>query len=416
MNGFFLILILIFSSILYLSVDLLDDLHASVKDVRYINVLVGRSLSTIVLKGVDVERQVFLGKVVKKYKEKIPGLKGIRFQCNDFKTQKKNEKLKLLAMVSSPTGILTWEDDKYRGDFYIVGSDINGHCDLINRVSLENYLSTLLPKEMNGNWNIEALKAQAVASRTYALYMKMIRERNADLLNVSGNESVVYYDLENSERHQVSGHLFDENSNTAMATKLTAGEILLPEMSGGGGGGLSAIFFHAQCGGRTLNTEDVWSEKIEAYQSVKCPYCSGIADLKYWEVYINRSSFYNFVRKSNLHIFKNLKDSKETNFIQTMKLVPDSFERTSVNFYLEGELFTVKKAKIRNVLGQQKIFSNNFIFKKDGDRFYIRGRGRGHGVGMCQVGALYLANQGWDYKRILKYYYPNHKLVQNYGL
>lgn len=396
-----------------------------------INVLVGRSLPTIIVKGIDVERQIYFGKVMKKYKEKIPGLKGIRFRCDEFKKIPKQSSVlyggefnatksvsqKLLATVSSPTGILTWGNDKYRGDFFIVGSNTDGRCDLINRVSIENYLSTLLPKEMNANWHIEALKAQAVASRTYALYMKKEREKEKFKIDQDDN-NFIYYDLENSERHQVSGHLFDENSNTAMATKLTEGEILLTSLESAK---LEPIFFHAQCGGKTLNTEDVWSERMSSYKSVKCPFCDNINNIKYWEYNISSSNFYNFVRKNFSSLLNKIQDKDKNKnfdkqkFLHDTRFVPDSFERTTVNFYLNGELFTIKKAQIRKSLGQQMIYSNNFIIKKMKEHFYVKGKGRGHGVGMCQMGALFLANQGWDYKKILKHYYPNYNLVKNYG-
>src|SRR5690606_26776420 len=92
-------------------------------------------------------------------------------------------------------------------------------CDLVNSISLENYISTLLSKEMNGTWPVEALKAQAVAARTYA-FERVKRGAGMEL-----NEKL--YHLESSEKDQVSGSFMDITEKTVLATRETNGEILV---------------------------------------------------------------------------------------------------------------------------------------------------------------------------------------------
>ena len=127
---------------------------------------------------------------------------------------------------------------------------------------MEDYLSILLPKEMNASWHPEALKAQAVAARSYALH----KVKSKYVSKKKGHE--VHYDLENSERHQVNGDFFDATPKTRKATSFTQGEVLVTK-----DGQLTPIFFHAQCGGYTLLPDQVWSKKIKGYSTVRCSYC-----------------------------------------------------------------------------------------------------------------------------------------------
>ena len=120
----------------------------------------------------------------------------------------------LLASLSSNTGIIKWGDTQYRGDLKIVTNSNNKSCDLINEISMEDYIATLLSKEMNAKLPVEALKAQAVAARTYAVH------------KIKTNRKVEFH-LENSERFQVNGSLNDETQKQLKPRMIPKGLVLI---------------------------------------------------------------------------------------------------------------------------------------------------------------------------------------------
>lgn len=398
-----------------------------------IRVLIGRGLSSIRVEGMDLKREIFYPLNSKKQNESDTrlhtrsGASGIRFGCNfsnfkfrssgklgpqvDLKVNAKRSQL--MAWVSSPTGILQWEKDKYKGDFLIVGPDTKGKCELINEISLENYLSTLLPKEMNASWPIEALKAQAVSSRTYAIY----------LINQNQNqkENSEYYDLENSERHQVNGGPSDETASTVYATKETKGEVLVwkgnsNRVNSNGNSKVTAVFFHSKCGGKTLPASAVWDNDIPGIKSVECPFCAGHGDGRWKYIFKGEE-----LKKMLMKVKRNKKMGIPSNSYK-LTILGDKYDHYYVNIFFQDEnnqfsnSYFIKKSTIRQYLGRDKILSNRFVLRKENDgKMVIYGEGRGHGVGLCQMGALEMAKRGWDYKRILKHYFPQHEIVKNYG-
>ncbi|MBF0312347.1 MAG: SpoIID/LytB domain-containing protein [Oligoflexia bacterium] len=377
-----------------------------------IDLLVGNNLKEILISGVDLQREIFantgISNVIKNGNEKKNN-REIRFRCNYNYKQREKLLTQVLAKVTSPTGVLNFSKEKYKGDFLILGPNKQGHCDLVNQVSLEKYVSVVLPKEMNARWPIEALKAQAVAGRSYALYLMLARR---GLLKQGKS---VLFDLENSEKHQVSGTLFDETAKTSLSAKSTAGEVLVAE----DGQKMQQIFFHARCGGKTSLPEDVWGNRVPGYQSVLCPACYNSENID-WSVIISREEIWAFIRDNH----KKWKKGGET-LSQRMKLslYPSEIDANDVGFVLQDkktfatEIVYFKKAAFRRYFGREKIVSNRFVVKaQDGlSSFKLEGKGNGHGVGMCQMGALELAKRGWDYVKILQYYFPQYKIAKNYG-
>ena len=129
------------------------------------------------------------------------------------------------ASLSSPTGLISWGKQKYKGELQLLTNPGQESCDLVNLVPMEAYLTTLLSKEMNGTWPVEALKAQAVAARTYAY------DRIKKGMGVESQDKL--YHIESSEKDQVSGNYSDITQKTLQAARETEGEILvdLPEKS-----------------------------------------------------------------------------------------------------------------------------------------------------------------------------------------
>ncbi len=364
-----------------------------------VRVRIGKSLQKIHISGTDLFRKLHPVNSSKSY----AGRKRIKFNCNSFaklNSSKKQNRPLLLASLESPTGLISLNKDKYRGQIHVVTSPSSESCDVVNETSLENYISSLLSKEMNASWPLEALKAQAIAARTYAIH-KMETKQVSKIL---GHEA--FYDLENSEKHQVGGTYFDSTYRTFQATMTTKGEVLLSQK-----GSMTPIFFHAKCGGRTLRPEQVWSNPVTSYKSVKCPFCHNHGK-KNWDGKVTLLRFYKFLNwAKNKKLIKVKSDfSKKL----LLKIVPDKIARFNIRAYWGKESFMITKALFRRYFGRVIVPSNNFKMSVTQKGVQFQGKGLGHGVGMCQLGALDLAKKGWGYKKILAHYFPSHQLKKLY--
>jgi stage II sporulation protein D len=361
-----------------------------------IKVRIGDNLEKVNISGTDLKRTLHVSSSHRKFS----GRKRIRFNCQSFTKKNKGKLTKpvLLASVSSQTGLVSLGKVKYQGRLHIVTSPKDESCDVVQEVNLDSYISGLLSKEMNGAWPVEALKAQAVAARTYAIYKQATQQVSRKL----GYQA--YYDLESSEKHQVAGDFFATTLNTDVATSETSGYILVTDK-----GNLTETFFHAKCGGKTLMPSSVWKNKVEGYKGVPCPFCNDHGK-KNWTEKITKAKMINFLKwaKRKKYVFFKTKN------LNKLKLMKDSLAATKLKFYLDGKAIVVKKPLVRRYFGRFTMASNNFRLVKTKRGFQVKGKGLGHGVGMCQLGALDLADRGWDFKQILSHYFPGHKLLKLY--
>jgi stage II sporulation protein D len=177
-----------------------------------VSVRIGKSLRNILVSGLDLKRHLFFNNDTHRYS----GKKTVMFNCQTMSSlNPERNKPILLATLESSTGLLSFEKEKFQGQFKVITSKRGDSCDIINEIPMESYISSLLTKEMNGAWPIEALKAQAVAARTYAIHKMRTQQVTKEL----GNEA--FYDLESSEKHQVGGNFFDATDSTNRASTET---------------------------------------------------------------------------------------------------------------------------------------------------------------------------------------------------
>lgn len=365
-------------------------------EVPIVSVRIGKSLRSILVTGLDLKRHLMFNNDVRTYN----GKKTVKFNCETYTTlnKRRNQPI-LLATLESPTGLLSYSNDKYQGMFKVITSPKGDSCDIVNEIPMEAYISSLLTKEMNPKWPIEALKAQAVAARTYALNKIHSQQVTKEL----GSEA--HYDLESSEKHQVGGNFFDATETTNTASNETKGEILTTES-----GSIRPIFFHAKCGGRTLRPDQVWHNKEEGYQSVNCPFCNEIGP-KSWNNMISRERLKSFFLWASEN--KYIKE-KLVGDLNSIVLVPDQLDKFTINFYINDRPYIIDKAVLRKFFGRFIFPSNSFSLKKQGEGLMVMGEGLGHGVGLCQMGAFTMAMKGWSYKKILAHYFPGHVLKKMY--
>ncbi|MCX5656988.1 MAG: SpoIID/LytB domain-containing protein, partial [Candidatus Omnitrophica bacterium] len=144
-------------------------------------------------------------------------------------------------------------DRIYRGEIDIIRTK-DARLLLVNHVGLEDYLYGVLYHEVSPRWPIEALKAQAIVSRTYALYQKSINETRD-------------FDLTSDFYSQVYGGKTSEKYRTTRAVDLTRGEVLIYE------GKLLPAYFHATCGGHTEDAGELWNTDLVPLKGVKCNFC-----------------------------------------------------------------------------------------------------------------------------------------------
>ncbi len=367
-----------------------NSLFAAVPTVK---VLIGKSLNKVLVQGLDIKKDFHLQRTTKQYR----GKKAIAFNCESkIKRNKSIPKTPLIvASLSSPSGLISWGNKKYQGELQLLTNSHRDSCDLVNNVSLEAYISTLLSKEMNGTWPVEALKAQAVAARTYAL------ERIKKNKNISFEDDKFYH-LESSEKDQVSGTFNDITKLTLQASRETSGEILVSPS-----GKIAPVFFHSKCGGKTFRPDQVWGGVEEGYRSVECTFCRHTG-MKDWNFKIKNQKMTSMIDQV---LKKYYSDELKTS---DLKIMPDSYQNSEVRFYDGDRLHIVKKSYLRNLAGRELLPSNYFILSQYNDSIEVQGQGYGHGVGLCQLGALELAKRGYDYRQILSFYFPRHRMKKVY--
>ncbi|MCL6447316.1 MAG: SpoIID/LytB domain-containing protein [Armatimonadetes bacterium] len=284
---------------------------------------------------------------------------------------------------------------RYRGSLEIraAGEGLT----VINELPLEEYLYGVVPAEMPASWPAEALKAQAVAARSYAL---------AQL----GTYGKYGFDLLATQNSQVYKGYDGENPATTKAVQETRGVVLTYQ-----GLPVNALF-HSSSGGYTENSEDVWKDRLAYIRARPDP--EDRNDRHYnWQVVYTKDQLIEQL-KSREYDFQDVFDLTELERTATGKRVKRLVIK-GLNQEGKPVAEEISNAdRVRTVLGLKSAF---FTMQKeyDGQQKLVKvtfcGNGWGHGLGMSQYGALGLARKGYSYQDILKYYYSGVTVARNYG-
>ncbi|OGR87380.1 MAG: hypothetical protein A3A86_02300 [Elusimicrobia bacterium RIFCSPLOWO2_01_FULL_60_11] len=273
---------------------------------------------------------------------------------------------------------LTVNTLRYRGAL-IIRKASKGGVHVIDDIELDDYVKGILPREAGAGWPSEALKSQAVASRTFAL-------------RSLGRHASEGYDLCSTVHCQVFGGLESEDERTNRAVADTHNEILLYK------GNPAGTFFFSNCGGRTLDPVDVWerSENVPYLRSIRCDFCRS-APHHFWENTVSAEDIAAALIRARIVV------------VPPLKSIRVSAGNVLIR-YGTGQV-KLRAARFRAMLGANIIRSAHIDkVKRSGGGFVFSGRGWGHGVGMCQEGAKGKAEKGAGYAKILKFYYPGAKL------
>ncbi len=152
---------------------------------------------------------------------------------------------------------------------------------------------------------------------------------------------------------------------------------------------------------------------VAGYQAVDCPYCHNHG-IKPWKSFLDEASFKNSINEIATNYLGRSKIFQNSEMKLPITIVPDQNEKDFIRFYKNGDLFTISKTHLRKVLGRKILPSNNFHLQYDRNGYRLSGEGNGHGVGMCQFGALELAKRGYNYEQILAHYFPGHVIDKIY--
>ncbi len=347
----------------------------------------------------------------------------------------------------------------YRGYFLV--KLYKGKLVLINVVDLEHYLYGVLGMEINPKWNIEAIKAQAVVARTYALYSR-------------GSYKKEGFDIVGSTRFQAYRGVAAERYVIRKAVNETRGEILVYH------GKPIAAFYHSDSGGATSSSKDVWGKYYPYLRSVKAKFEEN-PPYHNWQFQIPMEEFRKRLLKKYPNIgkiesvrvvkrdkggrvllveikhsngvltlkgtqmrailgYKNLRSTKfnivftgsstasakkgrpapaKMTFTQLLKI--ENFTTEELLYFLkhpDARKKAVEDYERKHHIAREKVYNyknervESQVFYGSVIRFV--GKGWGHGVGMSQWGAKAMAEHGYTYKQILLYYYPGVKLVKLY--
>ena len=333
-----------------------------------------------------------------------------------------NRKSEEFYIEPASRGFLSVHGTRYRGAFIIKKAVKSSTLNLVNQIHIEEYLRGVLKAEMLASFEPEALKAQAVVSRTFAL-------RHKDTFRARG------YGIKATEQSQMYKGVDGEDPRTTAAVMATRGIVLTYE------GELIEASYHSCCGGRTENNEVVWKGSPKPYtRSVRCDWCRESPNYE-WKAEVT----YGEIEKAlsghgwALGGIKRIElDYSASGRVRYVVITTESDREV----YIPGN-------KFRIIVDRRKLKSLKFVFKDDpvGDllamnpelgtvpevnpvacdekevaiqsiisgyldnytssrrRLRVVGRGFGHGVGLCQWGAQGLAKKKFSFRQILDRYY-----------
>lgn len=311
----------------------------------------------------------------------------IRWQDGAFLVGREKLRGEVLTIRPSGAGELGLDGRCYRGALELRHK--GGGLTAVNIVPVDDYLRSVVPEEMPVDWPAEAIKAQSVAARSFALASR-------------GRHAGEGYDLCTTTHCQLYTGTAAEKSASNAAIKATRGEVLTY------GGQLIEALFHTDSGGMTENSEDVWGSHVPYLRAVK----DTPAKTMPWTKTISRADLERKLAAKGHTIGK----------VRSLALSPLAIGRAAKDRTASGRVktMTVKGTKgtatlsgttWRSLLGLK---STLFDAKLTKDAVTFTGYGSGHGLGISQWGAERMAARGASYAEILHHYYTGTTLQQLY--
>jgi len=292
--------------------------------------------------------------------------------------------------VAPHKGSRLWVNNvPYRGKVRFV-CDGAGAMRVVNVVGLEAYLAGVVSKEMPPDWPIQALEAQAIAARTYALYELARRQDKT-------------YDVKDTQASQVYGGVQAECQRSTQAVLNTYGLVLAYQS--GGRPKPFKTYYHSTCGGHTTSAYRVWqTDNIPPLQGVPCTYCAS-SPVYRWTLEMSADE-----------IGSALSGQYAVGKIAEIRPIAPDESGYVLGYEVRHSRGTTRimAERFRSLIGYSALKSARTKIYRKGDGFIFAGQGWGHGVGLCQYGARGLASQGKNGQDIARYYYPGAQIVKWY--
>ncbi len=287
---------------------------------------------------------------------------------------------------------------KYAGGlkFIVEGDRITA----VNCIGMEDYLMSVISSEMKSSASIELLKAHAVISRSW------LKARLKD--HKAGHEHFDVCADDHCQRYQ--GLTMAVGDDVCRAIDRTWGQVLEY------GGDICDTRYSKCCGGRTELFSTCWEDVDLPYlQSVEDPFCdcenSSILSQVLNDYDLHTADFHDWTVQYTTDELSELVRTRtgiDFGTIVALEAVERGPSRRIKYLRITGTLreeVIGKELAIRKALSSSHLKSSAFEIEKSPDGFVLKGRGWGHGVGLCQIGAAAMAAQGYDYRQILSHYY-----------
>ena len=346
------------------------------------------------------------------------------------------------------------EDQEFEGTLEI-RDNADGTQTAINRLDVEDYLSSVITSEMSATSSLELLKAHAVISRSWVLRPIISPSTCTDKPNLSDpNRHVVWYERDAHEGFDVCADDHcqryegitrrDEHpeaaANVQKAIDATRGQVLMYD------GKVCDARFYKSCGGATELFENAWAnEHYDYLEPVRDEIGTPLPDLTIEEnaqefIRTSPSAYCNTTDERILSQVLNNYDQETKDFYRwtvqytAAELSEIIRERSGIDFGEILDLVPIKRGpsarlyemqivgskrtmvigkelEIRKWLSKSHLYSSAFVVDRNenGD-FILTGAGWGHGVGLCQIGAAVMADKGYTYEQILAHYFPGSEL------
>ena len=254
----------------------------------------------------------------------------------------------------------------------------NNYLLLINNVDTESYIAGVVQAEGGPKSPLEYYKSQALLCRTYAIGHKN-RHKDEGFQLCDGVHCQAYKGM------------CEGVADIEIACEETAGLTIVDSK-----GKIITASYHSNCGGETVNSENVWSAALPYLVAGKEDYCKNSPHAK-WEAIIDLSKWKGYLKKNG---FEDIDSLDIDDFLYKQK------ER-QIYYTLNGDSMLLKKIRL-----DWKFKSTYFSIIPVDDDLFFRGYGYGHGVGLCQEGAMEMARQGFNYKEIIEHYYKGVRIVK----
>ncbi len=311
------------------------------------------------------------------------GSKRARILANTLQVGVRDGKIALNDRVLDASVTLFARKGEFKlGDAHYAGTlelhAQEGKVLVVNYVPLEQYVAGVVPCEMPTSFKPHALRAQAVAARTHALYM-LLRSKER------------IYDVWATTASQVYGGTTRGNATTTAAVRDTRGKVLLYDS------GVALAFYHSHSGGTLENDVSVWKVDMPYYKARPDPASTKIKAMK-WQHSIKKVQIAEKLKQQGYPV----------KTVQAVRVLQRSASGrvARVRITTDSGAVDMNSNPFRLMVGAAAMKSTLCTIESGKNTVVFRGAGYGHGVGMSQWGAEGMARDGVKYENILQYHYP----------